>query len=181
MPGPVFLRGERVDLHTVESADVGFLQRLVNDPEIRETLGSVLPYNGRQQTEWFESLDPDDFAFVVCADGEPVGYAELVDRFSAWGLAEARGYVDPEHWGQGYATEALSLLCAYAFGTLGLHRLHATALATNPGSRRVLEHNGFREEGRMREHALHRGERCDVVTYGLLAEEWRGRRGTTED
>jgi RimJ/RimL family protein N-acetyltransferase len=32
----------------------------------------------------------------------------------------------------------------------------------------------------MREHALHRGERIDVVTYGLLAEEWRERRGTAE-
>jgi RimJ/RimL family protein N-acetyltransferase len=180
MPGPVFLRGERVDLHTVEADDVPFLQRLVNDPEVRETLGSVLPYNERQQTEWFESLDPDDFAFVLCADGDPVGYAELVEHFPAWGVAEARGYVDPEHWGQRYATEALSLLCSYAFETLGLHRLHATALATNRGSRRVLERNGFREEGRMREHALHRGERIDVVTYGLLAEEWRERRGTAE-
>ncbi len=146
MPGPVSLRGDRVGLHTLESEDVGLLQRLVNDPE--------------------------DFAFVVCA--------ELVDHFPAWGVAEARGYVDPDHWGQGYATEALSLLCAYAFEALGLHRLGGTALATNRGSRRVLERNGFAEEGRMREHALHRGERVDVVTYGLLAEEWRGRRGTAE-
>jgi len=138
MPGPVFLRGERVDLHTVESDDVAFLQRLVNDPDVRETLGSVRPYNERKQAEWFESLDPDDFAFVVCADGDPVEYAELVEHFPAWGVAEARG------------------------------------------SRRVLERNGFREEGRMSEHALHRGERIDVVTYGLLAEEWREGRGTAE-
>ena len=36
----------------------------MNDLDVREVLGSVLSYDGRQQTEWFGSLDPDDFAFV---------------------------------------------------------------------------------------------------------------------
>ena len=173
MSTPVFIRGERVDLRPVEASHVPFLQRLVNDPNVRETLGSVLPYNERQQTEWLESLSPDDFAFLVGHDGEAIGYAELTDYFPQWGVAEIRGYVTPEHWGKGYATETLGLLCEYAFDTLGLHRLHATAQATNGGSRRALERNGFVEEGVDREGALLRGERVDVVRYGLLGSEWR--------
>jgi RimJ/RimL family protein N-acetyltransferase len=175
MPGPVFLRGDRVDLHTVEADDVPFLQRLVNDPRVRETLGSVLPYSERQQTAWFESLDPDSFAFLVRADGDPVGYVELEDYFPAWSNAEVVGFIDPERWGNGYASAAVELLASYAFDTLGLHRLYAHAQASNPGSRAVLERVGFGEEGRLRDHAYGGGERVDVLVYGLLAAEWRER------
>jgi RimJ/RimL family protein N-acetyltransferase len=180
MPGPVFLRGDVVDLHTVEESDLPFLQRLVNDPRIRGTLGSVLAYTERGQREWYDSLGPSDLPFLVCVDGDPVGYVALEDYFPAWANAEAVGYVDPDHWGEGYATEALSLLCEHAFSTLGLHRLYASAQATNGGSRQVLDRNGFTEEGRMREHAYVSGERVDVLQYGLLASEWRERRGTGE-
>lgn len=44
----------------------------------------------------------------------------------------------------------------------------------------MLECYGFREEGRMREHAPHRFGRVDVVVYGLLAGEWREVRGSAE-
>jgi hypothetical protein len=77
MPGPVFLRGETVELHTVETADLGYLQRLVNDPWVRETLGSVLPYTEPGQREWYDSLGRGDLPFLVCIEDEPVGYVEL--------------------------------------------------------------------------------------------------------
>lgn len=38
MPGPVFARGERVDLHIVETEGVPFLQRLVDPPDINNCL-----------------------------------------------------------------------------------------------------------------------------------------------
>lgn len=44
----------------------------------------------------------------------------------------------------------------------------------------MVERLGFREEGRLRDHAYLRGERVDVLVYGLLAEEWREERGTAE-
>ncbi|MFC7226244.1 GNAT family N-acetyltransferase [Salinirubellus salinus] len=182
MTAPAFLRGERVHLRPLEADDLPFVRRLSQDPVVREPLGAVLPYTDRQQTEWFESLSPEDFTFLVYTPGTPtapaseherVGVAELADYFPQWGVAEVRGYVAPDHWDRGYATETLGLLCAYAFDTLGLHRLHATTQATNEAARRALGRNGFLEEGVSREHAFVRGDRVDVVRYGLLAPEWR--------
>ena len=43
MPGPVFLRGDRVDLHVIKEADLPFLQRLVNDPRVWRSLFQVTP------------------------------------------------------------------------------------------------------------------------------------------
>jgi RimJ/RimL family protein N-acetyltransferase len=45
--------------------------------------------------------------------------------------------------GRGYATEAVSLLVAYAFDALGLRTVRGSTLAHNERMRRVFEKNGF--------------------------------------
>ena len=58
------------------------------------------------------------------------------------------GYSIAERWnGQGLATEAVGVAMELAFGELGLHRVQAAVMPRNIGSIRVLEKNGFREEG----------------------------------
>lgn len=52
--------------------------------------------------------------------------------------------------GRGVATAACALGTDHAFRRLGLHRVTATFLPDNPASGRVLELNGFREEGYLR-------------------------------
>jgi ribosomal-protein-alanine N-acetyltransferase len=49
--------------------------------------------------------------------------------------------------GRGYMTEALGLVIGYAFGALGLHRLEANIQPANAASIRVVQRNGFRNEG----------------------------------
>ncbi|MDY6049258.1 MAG: GNAT family protein [Corynebacterium sp.] len=59
-----------------------------------------------------------------------------------------------QYWGRGVATAAVALGVDHAFGRAGLHRLTATFLPDNVVSQSVLQANGFREEGFLRE-ALH--------------------------
>lgn len=48
---------------------------------------------------------------------------------------------------QGLMSEAVGLLCDFAFTTLGLHRLEAACMIDNEPSVRVLKNNKFKEEG----------------------------------
>lgn len=58
------------------------------------------------------------------------------------------GYSIAQRWnGHGFATEAVGQALEYAFGEAGLHRVQAAVMPRNTGSIRVLEKNGFREEG----------------------------------
>ena len=58
------------------------------------------------------------------------------------------GYWIGEHFSnQGLMTEAVRLLCDFAFTTLGLHRLEAACMIDNEPSVRVLKNNKFKEEG----------------------------------
>lgn len=56
-------------------------------------------------------------------------------------------FLDQEHNGNGYTTEAAKLIVNYAFDTLNLHRIEAGVMPHNSGSIRVLEKAGFHQEG----------------------------------
>jgi len=89
-------------------------------------------------------------------------------------LGELAYWVTTTEWGNGYATSASELLLSHAFDELGLHRIEASAFASNDASRRVLEKLRFSEEGTARKEAFINGEWIDKIRYGLLEKEWRG-------
>ncbi len=63
------------------------------------------------------------------------------------------GYaLDHEHEGQGLAYEAVGAVIAYAFGTLGFHRIMAGYLPTNERSGHLLRRLGFVVEGYARDY-----------------------------
>jgi ribosomal-protein-alanine N-acetyltransferase len=84
------------------------------------------------------------------------------------------GYeLDPDHWGQGYATEAARAIVRFGFTELGLHRIWSWCIADNLGSARVLEKVGMRLEGRQRDNERFKGRWWDTLLYAILEDEWR--------
>lgn len=88
-------------------------------------------------------------------------------------VAELWFNLAPEARGQGLATEAARALLAFAFDTLGLHRVHGDCDPRNPASAAVMERLGMRREGHLVENVFLKGEWCDSLVYALLAREWR--------
>lgn len=172
MPGPVFLRGEDVTLHTIEDADVPFLTDLVNHPEVWPHLAQYAPLSEGQEQQFVDSLaDTEDVHVLVCVEGEPAGIVGMNDLEATLGNAELGYMLHPDHWGKGYMTDAARRLARYGFEDRRLHKVYANAFETNPASQRVLEKVGFEREGTLREHAFVRGEHVDVYRYGLLESD----------
>lgn len=82
---------------------------------------------------------------------------------------------DRENWGRGYGFEAALLGLAFAFDELNLHRVTATIFSYNKRSIALFEKLGFEREGVFREFLERDGRRHDMLLYGLLQHEWRGR------
>lgn len=181
MPGPVFLESDDVSLHPAETEDVPFLRRNVQDPRVRASRSVHTPVDA----EWAQrrvggtmGRNGDTPGLLVCVDGEPVGFVYLLreqPNAQVYRFGELAYWITPDEWGNGYATAASELLVEYAFTELGLHRLEASAFASNDASRRVLEKLGFTEEGAARKAARVDGEWVDKVQFGLLESEWEGR------
>ncbi|NHN48458.1 GNAT family N-acetyltransferase [Halostella sp. JP-L12] len=199
MPGARVASGERVTLRTAEQEDVPFLQRGCTDPEIRYPLGT--PVRNQEEIEiWDDDAGSD--RFIVCLDGDETGpgqpdevvefgespddHAEdaAVRRIGMVAVQDADykrpelGYwLVPEVHGEGYGTEAVSLLVDYAFRTYDAPAVGAGAFGFNDASRGLLESLGFAEEGRRRKFMFVDGAHRDMVQYGLLREEWRDGNG----
>jgi RimJ/RimL family protein N-acetyltransferase len=86
--------------------------------------------------------DPAVKTFIMEAEDKPIGMATLYNfRENGCELGIKIGPEDLR--GRGYATEAVSLLVAYAFDALGLRTVRGSTLAHNERMRRVFEKNGF--------------------------------------
>jgi RimJ/RimL family protein N-acetyltransferase len=179
MPGAAFLSGERVTLRTVEEEDLDLLNRNVNDPRVRRPLTSADPVNGEQTREFFEEVvsGDDSVNLLICVEGgdEPVGDIVLFKIQDRRRWAEIAISIAPEHWGNGYATEASELIVDYAFSERNLHRLQTRVIEPNDASARVWEKLGFTLEGTLRENQYYDGEYVGTRYYGLLEDEWEGR------
>ncbi len=88
------------------------------------------------------------------------------------------GYeLNPDCWGQGYATEAAAAMVQFGFHELGLQRITSWCIADNTASVRALERLGFRQRQRLSKQEYFKGRWWDALTYELSAGEWRHRPG----
>lgn len=181
MPGPRVASGERVTIRTAEVEDVPFLQRGCTNPEIRYPLGSTV----RTQQELEEGIgDGGGDRFVVCLDGEdagpgqpddgddvrPIGFVGVEDV--EWRRPDLGYWLVPEVHGEGYGTEAVSLVVDYVFRTYDHPAVGAIAYEFNAASRGLLESLGFEEEGRVHRDRFIDGEYVDTVQYVCFREDW---------
>ncbi|MEL7219689.1 MAG: GNAT family protein [Bacteroidota bacterium] len=78
----------------------------------------------------------------------------------------------PNHWGSGYATEAVQAILAFGFEQLQLHRIEAGVATANIASIKVLERVGMLREGLCRKILPIRGEWYDNYMYAMLEEDY---------
>jgi RimJ/RimL family protein N-acetyltransferase len=144
-------------------------------PWAERTPGEVQAFVGMQLEQQREQ-PRTRFQLVVTLrpDGRLIGNCGI--RLAADGAQVGDiGYeLAPDHWGQGYATEAAREIVRFGFEELHLHRIWAQCIADNVRSARVLEKLDMQREGRLRENEHFKGRWWDTLFYGILDREWRG-------
>jgi len=139
-------------------------------------------YSARLQRGKDEALHGTDYAFHIfekVATGEVFAGGLTISNVRRRAAQHANlGYWMGESFaGRGLMTEAVGLILPFFFDHLGLHRLHAAFLPHNRASRRVLEKNGFSEEGYAPNYLQIDGKWADHVLFGLTREAWDARGG----
>jgi ribosomal-protein-alanine N-acetyltransferase len=105
------------------------------------------------------------------ADDRLVGGVNLRDVRRGVSQSAAFGYwVGQPFARQGYIGDAVRTVSAFAFQSLGLHRLEAACLPENEASRRLLLRAGFEPEGRARGYLKINGVWRDHLLFGLVRD-----------
>jgi RimJ/RimL family protein N-acetyltransferase len=122
--------------------------------------------------QWFQ------IAIALKETGTLVGDCALKidehdERQAEIGYTLARAYQ-----GKGIASEAVSCVLDYAFGTLELHRVIAITDCENVASIALLERLGLRREGHFIQNVWFKGKWADEYLYAILQHEWLNKRGT---
>lgn len=109
------------------------------------------------------------FGAAICLTG-----GEMIGLVGLGGDPVSCAYaIDPDHAGQGYATEALSGLMTHAFDVLGVAEVVADHFADNPASGRVMRKLGFVKTGEGMGESLARSAPAPNVAYRLTPEAFR--------
>ncbi len=123
--------------------------------------------------------DPSFWAVCRGSDGALVGTLYLHHGDPHEWRGYTLGYVfHPDHWHQGYATEACRALLDVCFGLWGAHRVSAHCDPRNDASWRLLERLGLRREGHVRQAASFSTDDAgrpvwhDAYLYAVLDSEW---------
>jgi RimJ/RimL family protein N-acetyltransferase len=161
--------------------DISWIAKACSDRELSRYVPAIPhPYSQTDARAFIERATQDwadgsNAVFVIAPAGTGAGLGTIALHFTAADPALAGvGYWLCRHArGQGTATAALRLVTRWAFGELGIERLHLITAPENLPSQRVAERAGFTQEGLLRAWLPTPHGRRDSLMFSLLHSDVR--------
>ena len=179
-PSMPTLRTERLVLRPFVLEDAPTVQRLAGNRDVAATtLNIPHPYEDGQAESWIgthgEAWSEKRFlTLAVTAGADGLVGAVSLELEMKHRRGELGYWIGQPFWGHGYATEASRALIRYAFAELGLNKIGAHYLGSNPASGRVMEKLGMQREGLLRQQIVKWNRLEDIVVYGILEDDREG-------
>lgn len=166
------LKGQHIYLRAIEPKDLQFLYELENNTDIWEISGTTTPYSRHVLGKYLENAHLDIYEMkqlrlCICTyEDELLGLIDLFDfdpknHRAGVGIIVLQG----EHRNKGIGTEAIALLCGYAFSTLQMRQLYANILEDNTASIHLFEKLGFQLVGKKRDWIFADGTYKNELLY----------------
>ena len=168
----MFIRSERLFLRPGWPEDWQELFGLIHDEAIVRNLASApWPYTPDHAREFAAKVQetglPHFFVTLPTARGAKLIGCAGLGRDQ--GEVELGYWIAREHWGRGYATEAVRAVLSVA-RALGHRKIVASHFIDNPASGRVLEKAGFHKvDGTVHRFSMGRGQEapCRRIELGI--------------
>lgn len=161
-----------------EMSDAPVIALYANDPAVAANLRDVFPYPyTRKDAETFIGAcmageQVRQLCRAICVDGRAAGSIGVFRQEDIYCRQAEIGYwLARPYWGKGIMSAAVRRMCEEAFVHWNIMRISAEVFASNTGSQRVLEKNGFQREGILRQSVYKNGKLMDSYLYALLRED----------
>lgn len=179
-PANAVIVGQRVYLRPEDKKDAEYYTKAGRmEDEAFWDIGRHL-FSQASMEKWITSNTDDDhpkfIEWAVCLreTDEVIGSVCLLDTDYVNRTAETGSWFhESKNRGNGYGSEAKQLLLEYAFEVLGLYMVRSFVYFPNTRSAAALRKQGYRESGRLCWGYPYEGGFGNMVTFDLLASEWR--------
>ncbi|MFJ2620162.1 GNAT family N-acetyltransferase [Glutamicibacter sp. NPDC087344] len=170
---PVLLNGD-LQLRPWLAANATVIEEAFVDPAIVQWHGRTM--NATEAHAWVLHWEDrwkneSGAGWAITLHGEIVGQVSLRRIDLSAGSAEISYWILPSARGRGLAAKALLTLTAWAFETIGIHRLELSHSVDNPASCKVAQKCGYLHEGTKRKQALHVDGWHDMHLHARLSSD----------
>lgn len=167
------LLGRQIKLRRLTEQDVDQLAHHANNPRVFANVRDFFPhpYLPENAIDFIELTSTEDPPLTLAIEFEDqlIGVIGLVPGQDVYRHSIEMGYwLGEEHWGKGFATEAIGLMTSYAFATLKKRKIFCCVYEGNKGSIRALEKNGFETEAILKDQVFKLGQFLDEQRMAKL-------------
>ena len=157
------------DIHVMNSFSEVERYNTIGIPKTIEDTAAILAKEISAGDETYNNF----FSWVISLanDNSFLGKVGMYTSTEKYQSAEIHYSLHPDHWGKGYALEAVKAVIKWGFSNLHLHRIEAGVATQNLKSIKLLEAAGMTREGLCRQILPIRGEWLDNYQYAILASD----------
>ena len=166
-----------LEIRPWRKSDAKSLQKHANNRAVAANLTDQFPhpYTLKHAKAFIKNVNvynPKRILAIVIQD-EAVGSIGITPQGDVHRSNAEIGYwLSESYWGQGFTTEAVKKMSAYAFEKFEVNRLFAKCFGYNTPSHRVLEKAGFIVEARFKNVLIKNNEIHDEIIYALRKEDF---------
>lgn len=153
-----FLMNDRLYLRAVEPEDLDLMYQMENDPGMWDISSFTVPYSRYVLKQYIEGSQSDMFAdkqlrlmIVRREDNRTLGTVDVTDFVPLHSHGAVGIAVHGDYRQEGYAADALKMLCEYVFNFLCIRQLYAHVAVENEASVRLFASCGFTQCGLLKD------------------------------
>ncbi|MBR3906031.1 MAG: GNAT family N-acetyltransferase [Clostridia bacterium] len=171
-------QGKLVRLRAFDNSDLMYALSMNNDYNVMRTASSAIlyPTTVEDQARFIAnqtSYSSGDYQFAIerLDNGCFIGQCGVMQINWKNRRAELGIMLTKEAAGKGFGTEAVSLLCKFAFDEMNLHKLKACVFSFNTPAIRCYEKCGFVHEGVLKDEVYREGQYHDACVMAKIKTE----------
>ncbi|MBA2174202.1 GNAT family N-acetyltransferase [Halobacillus locisalis] len=174
-----FLQSNRLYLRPIEERDLDhFYHHALWDQNGRRLTGTQAVFNRQGVQKWFESTQSDssriDLVIATQDNDQVIGDIAMLEIDQQNRSAVVRiSIFDENYLGEGFGTEAMSLMIDFGFQIQNLHRIGLDVFDFNERAIRSYQKLGFKQEGIVRDALFYDGDYHDSILMGVLEGEYQ--------
>ena len=153
-----YLINDRIYLRAVEPEDIDVMYEMENDPSMWDISSFTVPYSRYVLRQYIEGSQSDMFAdkqlrlmIIRREDNRTIGTIDITDFVPLHSRGAVGIALHADCCGAGYASDALNLLCDYAFDFLQIHQLYAHVATENEASMKLFASCGVAQCGLLKD------------------------------